>query len=121
MSDDKKTHYELCVGAIAILQTILPSPNWYKGDPRAGSLICRADEACEAMPELPQRPEGDEKNPSPAFKQRIEEWAAPIMEFEWNDKQKAAVTKCVKHYIDQGSLASTKNTVALLKLCGLDD
>jgi hypothetical protein len=41
--------------------------------------------------------------------------------FEWTDKQKDAVRVCVRYYLKQGAFAVNINTVALIKLLGLDD
>lgn len=124
MSDDKKpttTHYELPTGAVAILEEILGTPTWYKEDPKQGVLIVRAVAALEALPETPKRPAPEKDETKEAFEVRADAWAAPVLEFEWTDKQKSAVKTCVGYYLKQGAFAVNVNTVALLSLLGLDD
>jgi hypothetical protein len=122
MSEEpKKTHYELSVGAIAVLSEILPTPQWYKDDPKQGVLIGRAFAASEALPDVPPRPTPEKDETKDSFETRADVWANPIMEFEWTEKQKDAVKKCVAHYLKQGAFSVTKHTVALLTLLGLDD
>ena len=129
MSDEKKsgdtppksTHYELSVGALAVLQEILPTPTWYKEDPKQGVLIGRAYAATEALPDLPRRPMPEKDETKEAFDERATTWASPVLEFEWTDKQKDAVKTCVRYYLKQGAFTVTEHTVALLRLLGLDD
>lgn len=122
MSDaPKSTHYELSTGAVAVLGEILPTPQWYKDDPKQGVLIGRAFAACEALPELTNRPVPSKDEAKDAFDARVEVWASPILEFEWTEKQKDAVKKCVGYYLKQGAFLVTSHTVSLLHLLGLDD
>lgn len=123
MSQDapKTTHYELPTGAVAMLEEIIPQSAWYKDDPKQGFLIVRATSAFEALPDTAPRikPEKDETKDS--FDARVEAWAKPVLEFEWTDKQKDAAKTCVRFFLKQGAFAVNTNTVALLRLLGLDD
>jgi hypothetical protein len=117
----KANHYELSVGTIAVLQEILPTPQWYKDDPKQGVLVGRAYYANEALPDLPPRPKPEKDEDKDVFEARIKAWADPILEFEWTDKQKDAVKTCVRHYLKQGAFSVTEHTVAMLHMLGLDD
>ena len=117
----KTTHYELSIGAVAVLQEILPTPTWYKEDPKQGVLIGRAYAATEALPDIPKRPAPEKDEPKESFEARAEEWAKPVVEFEWTDKQKDAVKVCVRFYLKQGAFTVTEHTVGMLHLLGLDD
>lgn len=117
----KTTHYELSTGAVAVLQEILPTAQWYKEDPKQGLLIGRAYAAAEALPETPARPAAEKDEVKEAFEKRIDTWAAPVLEFDWTDKQKDAVKVCVKFYLKQGAFLVTEHTVTLLHMLGLDD
>lgn len=124
MSDEKKnqpTQYELPTGAVAILENVLASPNWYKDDPKQAKTIVHAVGALDALPDLTDRPKPAKDEDGDAFNARVDAWAKPILMFNWTDKQKEAVKKCVAHYVKQGALAVNSNTVALLTLLGLDD
>jgi hypothetical protein len=122
MSNDapKTTHYELPQGAIAILREILPSPTWYKEDPKQGVLIARSVGAYEALPEI-DRPVSEKEESARDFEKRAKAWAETVLEFEWTEKQKDAVKICVRHYLKQGAFTVTKHTVAMLRLLGLDE
>ena len=115
------THYELPAGAIALLDAILPTNMWYKEDPKQASMIVHGVGAGEALPDLGERikPEKDEMQDT--FNERIDAWSARNMEFEWSDKQKAAVKRCVQYYLKQGALDVKPSVAALLKLLSLAD
>lgn len=123
MSTETKTptHYELPTGAVAILHEILATPTWYKEDPKQAKTIVHAVGALDALPEPQDRPQPDKDEKRDTFEERVDEWAKPVLEFEWSDKQKEAVKKCVGYYLKQGAFAVNANTVALLTLLGLDD
>lgn len=123
MSTDapKTTHYELPTGAIAILEEILPTPTWYKEDPKQAKTIVSADAALTALPDTSPRPEPLKDETKDAFGERVDAWASANLEFDWTDRQKEAVKKCVAYYLKQGAFAVNRNTVALLTLLGLDD
>lgn len=122
MSDaPASTTYNLSTGAIAVLSEILPTPQWYKDDPKQGVLIGRAFAASEALPDTPPRPKPEQDESKEAFEKRIEAWADPILMFDWTEKQKDAVRTCVRYYLKQGAFSVTTHTVQLLKLLGLDD
>lgn len=116
----KSTTYNLSTGAVALLHEILPTPQWYKDDPKQGVLIVRASSAIDALPDV-ERPKPEKDEDKDGYEARIDAWASPVLEFEWTDKQKDAVKKCVSFYLKQGAFAVTKHTVALLHLLGLDD
>lgn len=123
MSDDapKKIHYEQSIGAIAILAEILPTPQWYKDNPRQVVLINRSYLACEALPDLPKRPKPDKDEDKDSFEARIDMWADPILEFEWTDKEKESVKTCVKFYMKQASFTITKHIISIFKLLDMED
>lgn len=118
---NKNTHYELPTGAIAILEEILGTPTWYKDDPKQGVLIVRAVGALEALPETKPRPVAEKDESRESFQKKVDVWAADILQYDWSEKQKAAVRTCVAYYLKQGAFAVNTNTVALLSLLGLDD
>jgi len=120
MSNDK-THYELPTGAVAILHEILATPQWYKEDQKQARTIVSAVGALDALPDLTDRPQPEKDEKREAFEDRADAWAKPVLMFEWSDKQKEAVKKCVAFYLKQGSFAVNANTVALLTLLGMDD
>jgi len=124
MSDDKKpstTQYELPTGAIAMLEEIIPQPQWYKDDPKQGFLIVRATSAFEALPDTAPRIKPEKEETKEDFEARADDWAKPGLMFEWTDKQKDAVKVCVRYFLKQGAFAVNTNTVALLHMLGLDD
>ena len=121
MSEQKTTHYELPTGAVAILQEILSTPQWYKDDPKQANTIVRAVQALDALPDLTDRPKPEKDEAKEAFEVRADAWAAPILQFDWTDKQKEAVKKCVAFYLKQGAFSVNANIVSLLVLLGLDD
>lgn len=115
------TKLQISIGAIAILDSIIGLPSWYKDEPKQGMLLCRAVSARDALPEIPPalKPEKDEAQKD--FDARVEKWAEPKMEVEWNDKQKEAVKACVKFFLKQASFTVTKPTIELLRILGLDE
>jgi hypothetical protein len=117
----KTTHYELPTGAIAILEEILATPTWYKDDPKQAKTIVHAVGALDALPETVTRPTVDKDEQRDSFEKKVDAWAKLNLMFEWTDKQKEAVKKCVGYYLKQGAFAVNTNTVALLTLLGLDD
>jgi hypothetical protein len=117
----KTTHYELSIGAIAVLQEILPTSQWYKDNPKQGLLVGRAYTASEALPDTPPRPVAAKDEEKDAFEKRVDIWAEPVLEFDWTDKQKDAVKVCVAFYLKQGAFMVGKHIVALLHMLGLDD
>lgn len=117
----KAIHYELPTGAVAILEQILPTPTWYKDDPKQARTIVAAVAAADALPETAARPAMKADETQEAFNIRVDTWAEPVLEFEWTDKQKEAAKKCVAHYIKGGNLSVNAHLVALIKLLGLDD
>jgi hypothetical protein len=122
MSDEKKkTQYELPTGAVAILEEILATPQWYKDDPKQAKTIVHAVGALDALPDTAARPKPDKDEDKDSFDDRVDAWATPILMFEWSDKQKDAVKKCVGYYLKQGAFMVNSNIVALLTLLGLDD
>lgn len=120
-TETKIPHYELPTGAIAILQEILATPQWYKDDPKQAKTIVHAVGALDALPDLVDRPQPDKDETRDVFEERVDAWASPILMFEWSDKNKESAKKCVAYYLKQGAFAVNGNTVALLKLLGLDD
>lgn len=123
MSDYKKntTQYELPTGAVTILEEVLETPHWYKDDAKQARTIVHAVGALDALPATASKPKPDKDETQESFDARVDAWAAPILMFDWTDKQKEAVKKCVTYYLKQGSLLVNVNTVALLTLLGLDD
>ena len=123
MSTDPKapSHYELPTGAVTILEEILSTPQWYKDDPKQAKTIVHAVGALDALPDTPKRPKPDKDEDKEFFEARVDVWAAPILMFNWTDKQKEAVKKCVSFYLKQGAFSVNCNIVALLTLLGLDD
>jgi len=119
MADKNTTHYELSVGAIAMLAEVLAMGQWYKDDKQQAVLMGRGFAAHEALPDLPKRPKPAKDESKEDYDDRIEEWAKPVMEFEWTDKQKEAVKTCVKFFLKQGAFSVTKHTMLILKLLGL--
>jgi hypothetical protein len=117
----KSTQYELPTGAVALLEEILPTPQWYKDDPKQAKTIVHAVGALDALPDTVKRPEVKKDEAKEDFENRADAWASPILMFEWTDKQKEAVKKCVGYYLKQGAFLVNVNTVALLRLLGLDD
>jgi hypothetical protein len=122
-TEEKKStvQYELPTGSIAILGEILPTPTWYKDEPRQGVLIARAAGVADSLPKTAKRPTPEKDEPKASFEARIDTWASVSLMFEWTDKQKDAVRACVRYYLKQGAFAVNINTVALIKLLGLDD
>jgi hypothetical protein len=114
-------HYELPVGAIVLLDSILTQPQWYKENPRGGSLIVRAVQASDALPDIPARIQPEKDETQYAYDRRLYKWSDLVYEFDWTGKQREAVKVCVQHFLKQGAFASTKYCVALLCLLGLDD
>lgn len=124
MSEEKKittTQYELPTGAIAVLQEILATPQWYKDDPKQAKTIVHAVGALDALPDLADRPQPEKDEPRAVYAQRVDVWAKPGLMYDWTDKQKEAVKKCVSYYLKQGAFSVNSNIVALLTLLGLDD
>jgi hypothetical protein len=122
MSDaPKTTQYELPTGAIAILEEILPSPQWYKDDPKQARMIVNSVAAAEALPDLAERPSPEKDEKVEAFKARAEAWAGTNMMLDWTEKQVAAVKVCVKFYLKSGNLAASKQVAALICALQLDD
>jgi hypothetical protein len=103
------------------LEDILASGVWYKDDPKQARTIVSAVGALDALPETAPRikPEKDEEKD--VFDARADAWAKPVLMFEWTDKQKEAAKKCVSHYLKQGAFTVNTNTLALIRLLGLDD
>jgi len=127
MADDQKidqkktTQYELPVGSVAVLLEILPTPQWYKDDPKQAKTIVHAVSALDALPETGPRPTPEKDEARDAFDSRVDAWAKPTLMFDWSDKQKEAVKKCVSYYLKQGAFSVNSNIVAILTLLGLDD
>lgn len=119
--EKKATHYELPTGAVAILEEILPTPQWYKDDPKQAKTIVHAVGALDALPETKPRPRPDKDEDKAFFEARVDVWAAEVLMFDWTDKQKEAAKKCVTFYLKQGAFSVNSNIVALLTLLGLDD
>lgn len=117
----KPTHYELPTGAVAILEEILPTPQWYKDEQKQAALIVRAMDAVDALPETAARPKPEKDETKGDFDARADAWAATNLEFNWTDKMKEAAKACVKYYIKQGALSINANSVALITLFGLAD
>ena len=117
----KPIQYELPTGAIAILEEVLPTPQWYKDEPKQAGLIVRAMQAADALPATADRPKPEKDETKEAFEVRADAWAAVNLEFFWTDKQKEAAKACIKYYIKQGALAINPNSVALITLFGLID
>ena len=119
--EKKATHYELPTGAVAILEEILATPQWYKDDPKQARTIVHAVGALDALPETQPRPKQDSGEDKAFYEARVDVWAADILMFEWTDRQKEAVKKCVNFYLKQGAFSVNTYIVALLTLLGLDD
>lgn len=117
----KTIQYELPTGAIAILEEILTTPTWYKEDPKQARLIVAASNALDALPDTTLRPQPNKDEAANAYKERVDAWAELILMFEWTDRQKETVKKCVAYYLKQGAFAINHNTVALIRILGLDD
>lgn len=115
------TQYSLSVGAIALLQEILPTPGWYKDDAKQAQLIGRSHSAAEALPDLPPRPVQEKEESKESFEKRVDDWAAPMMNVEWTDKQKGATCTCFKFYLKQGAFRVNEHVISLLALYGLED
>ncbi len=115
-----KTKYSISTGSAAILAEILPTTQWYKDETKQGQLICRAFAACEAIPDLPDRPK-KEGNDDSTFTVRTEKWGEPKIEVEWSDKEKEAVRACVRFYLKQGAFMVTAYAIELLNLLSLND
>lgn len=117
----KTTQYELPTGAVAILEEILPTPQWYKEDPKQAKTIVHAVAALDALPETAARPKPEKDEDKDAFEARVDAWAEVNLMFNWTDKQKEAASKCVSHYLKQGAFSVNVNLVALIRLLGLND
>ncbi len=115
-----KTKYNISTGSAAILAEILPTTQWYKDEAKQGQLICRAFAACEALPELPDRPKKD-AGEDKSFDVRVEKWGDPKVEVEWSDKEKEAVRACMRFYLKQGAFMVTAYAIELLNLLSLND
>ena len=120
-TEPKTTQYELPTGAVAILEEILATPQWYKDDPKQAKTIVQAVQALDALPQTADRPDHEKDEKKEAYDKRVDAWAAPTLMFNWTDKQKEAVKRCVAFYLKQGAFSVNINTVALLTLLGLDD
>jgi len=115
-----KKQYELPTGAVTILDEILPTPQWYKDDPKYAKLLCNAKDALDALPETKPRPDPKPDETRAAFEKRVDPWSSEILMFEWTDKQKDAAKKCVQFYLKAGNLGgAAAPTIALIKLFGL--
>ena len=120
-TEQKNTQYELPTGAITILEEILPTPQWYKDDTKQAKTIVHAVQALDALPETAARPKPEKDEDKDSYEKRVDTWSVPILMFNWSDKQKEAVKKCVGFYLKQGAFTVNSNIVALLTLLGLDD
>jgi hypothetical protein len=116
-----KTKYTISVGAASVLAEILPTTQWYKDEAKQGQLICRSFAACEAIPELPDRPKPDKDELASAHEIRLNKWGDPKVEVEWTDKEKEAVRACMRYYLKQGAFMVTKYAIELLMLLSLND
>ncbi len=120
-AEQKNTQYELPTGAVVILEEILATPSWYKDDPKQAKTIVHAVQALDALPETVARPKPEKDEDKDSYEKRVDAWASPILMFNWSDKHKEAVKKCVGYYLKQGAFSVNTNIVALLTLLGLDD
>lgn len=114
------TQYEARSGAIAILHNLLPSPQWYKDDPKQAKTIVRAVEADDALPLTEKLEQGKDESDS-AWEARYKVWAGITLIFHWTDEQKAVAKKCVTHYIKGGNLAANRDVASLVKLLQIED
>ena len=114
-------HYELPVGAIMLLESVLGQSQWYKEDPKAGYLVVRAVQAADALPDLPEKLKVESGESQDDFDKRFDAWADPVCEFQWTEKQREAVKVCVRFFLKQGAFVVTKHLVSLLRLLGLDE
>lgn len=120
MSEEiKNTHYHLSTAAVAKLSEILPSPQWYKDEPKQGMLIGRAFAASEALPDTKPAPVMAAGEKRSDFNERHDAWGDTPLEFDWSDKLKSAVKTCVSFYLKQGHFHASEHTVALLTLLDL--
>lgn len=111
------THYELPTGAIAVLEELLPTAQWYKDDPKYAKLLCTAVDALDALPETAPRPVPEKDETVAAYEARIAPWNDKVLMFDWTDKQRDAARKCIQHYLKLGQLnGATTSTVALIRL-----
>ena len=110
------TEYELPLGALTLLKTILTSAVWYKDDMRQARLIVDAVAAEDALPILPEPLTLVAGETDREFGARVKVWGKVIYVVAWSDRHKEAVKKCLQYYIKNGNLTATSNTVALIKL-----
>lgn len=116
-----KTKYTLTVGAASVLAEILPTTQWYKDEAKQGQLICRSFAACEAIPDLAERPVRNKEDSNKHYEDLLDKWGDKTVEVEWSDKEKEAVRACVRYYVKQGAFMVTKYAIELLMLLGLND
>ena len=117
---DVPVHYELSAGAVAILDDILPAPQWYKDEAKQAALMVRAMGAADGLPTV-ERPKPEKDEDREVFAERFEAWAATNCEFEWLNKFKDTAKICVAHYLKQASLPVSVHAVALVTMFGLAD
>ena len=113
--------YELPTGAIAVLEEILKRPQWYKDDPKVGSLVKRARQIRAELPKTATRPEPEKDERQDAYDARVDAWATVTLSFNWTDKQKEVAKKCFTFYLKAGVFEINDNIVALVRIFGLDD
>lgn len=116
-----KAKYTLTVGAASILAEILPTTQWYKDEAKQGQLICRSFAACEALPDIADRPVKTKEDSQKYYDELTAKWGDVLVEVEWTDKEKEAVRACVRFYLKQGAFMVTKYAIELLNALSLND
>lgn len=100
---------KLTRGAIKLLHTIVPQPNWAKtldNVYRAGRFIEILEEKFpEDMPKG-----GDEQR----------EWLNTFVEFDLASKYRKMLETCLEHHVRAGAIIPTKHTIVLMDALGID-
>jgi hypothetical protein len=118
--NDESIQYELPTGAIVLLHKILTLASWYKDEPKQAKVMIAAMDAIDRLPpEPPELPRTDGEKDD-AYASRFREWEmAPLM-FQWDDRHKDAAKVCVRYFIKQGNLTTTRPVCALVRMLQLD-
>jgi len=109
MTKNKPTEIKLTRGAIKLLQTIVPQPNWAKtldNVYRAGRFIEILEE--KFPEEMPREPD----------KQR--DWLNEFVQFSITPKYRKMLEACLEHHVKAGAIVPTKHTIVLMDALGLE-
>lgn len=118
--DPKKPKpYTLRAGGVALLAQYLPTPHWYKDDAKQASTLVTAVAALDALPEVPDKPKPENGESREAFEARFTAWRTPACSFEWTDRQRETVKKCIAHHLKQAALPSDEDTLDTLRAVDL--